>query len=101
MNGPVKNAAMTVNTPIGPPAKIAMTVTAMSCVMRQAVNENGRRWDAMGATASMGATPMRVFRYSDTPNVNSSVPATSVTAANTRSRGSGRRSSAQVKNCIR
>ena len=76
MNGPVKNAAMTVNTPMGPPAKTAMTVTAMSCVMRQAVNENGRRWEAMGATASMGATPMRVFRYSDTPNVNSSVPTT-------------------------
>ena len=87
MNGPVKNAAMTVNTPMGPPAKTAMTVTAMSCVMRQAVNENGRRWEAMGATASMGATPMRVFRYSDTPNVNSSVPTTSVAAANTRSRG--------------
>ena len=29
-----------------------------------------------GAMASMGATPMRVFRYSDTPSVNSSVPST-------------------------
>ena len=37
ISGPVMNAATTVNTPMGPPASTATTVTRMSCAMRTGV----------------------------------------------------------------
>ena len=80
IKGPVKKAATIVNTPTGPPITKAMTVTNMSWIMRQRVYGAPVTFTAIGATASMGDTPMRVFKYIETPSVNTSVPATRCTA---------------------